>query len=43
MDWERLGVLLGVQEQELGSLIAAWPRIPPNVRQTLGVVVRTIR
>lgn len=34
-DWERLGVLLGVQDQELGLLIAAWPSLSDRQRTAL--------
>lgn len=38
-DWERLGVLLGVADRELGTLIAAWPKLPLEMRQAVLTIV----
>ena len=37
-DWERLGVLLGVQDQELGLLIASWPSLSARQRTALSAL-----
>jgi hypothetical protein len=34
-DWQRLGVLLGVHDQDVGVVIAAWARLSPDVRRAL--------
>ena len=38
-DWERLGVLLGVLDKELGNLIAAWPSLSARQRSALSAFV----
>jgi hypothetical protein len=35
--WERLGMLLGAHDQELGDLVSRWPSLPLVVR----ILVRT--
>ena len=42
-DWEALGALLGVQDQELGRLTAGWPRMPHHLRETLDLIIRSTR
>jgi hypothetical protein len=37
-DWERLGVLLGVHDQDLGLLLAAWPSLTPRQRGALAAL-----
>lgn|GEM_PF-4075504 len=39
-DWERLGVLLGVQDAELGALIVAWTTLNPGRRTAILTLAR---
>ena len=38
-DWERLGVLLGVHDQDLGEIVAAWGRTPREIRRAVAAIV----
>ena len=37
-DWERLGVLLGVHDRDLGILVTAWPKLSRQMREAINTL-----